>query len=256
MENVPWHLDWQVPKLPKEEGERRHRLIREQMGFRGLDCLVIAGNSANFRGYELDTRYVSGFATWFDPNYIVFPLVGEPIIYTFMPGHAMLVEAIGFIKGGAYSLGPFGQDHVATIVNRIEELGLEKRRIGLTSMRVMSAQLYAGLLAGLPQAEFVDASDLIRQIRLIKSAAEIEFMRKSGQCADRGLEAMRDAARPGVSELQTALACDYAIQLNGAESGPHVLISSGNWKYKSGKLAKSPCPKRMGRNYKTRNATI
>jgi Xaa-Pro aminopeptidase len=80
----------------------------------------------------------------------------------------------------------------------------------------------------------MDASDLIRQLRIIKSPVELEFMRKSGECADKGWEAMRDAARPGVRELEIALECDYAVQYHGAESGPHVLIGSGNWKYKSG----------------------
>ncbi len=234
MDKIPWHLNWLVPKFPKEEGERRHKLIRDQMLYRGLDCLIIGGHSANFRGYELDTRYVSGFASWFDPNYIIFPLQGEPLIFTFMPAHGLLAEAIGFVKGGAYTVGRFGQDHVVSILGKIKELGLEKARIGLVSMRVISAWVYQGLLKGLPHAKLVDASDLIRQIRLVKSPVELEFMRQSGECADKGWLAMRDAAKPGVRELEIALACDYAIQYHGAESGPHVLIASGNWKYKSG----------------------
>lgn len=209
------------------------------MGYRGLDCLIVAGNSANFRGYELDSRYVSGFASWFDPNYIVFPLEGDPVMFINSQGSAMLAESIGFIKAKAYLRGPFGQDHVASIVATIRELGLEKGRFGIVSMRVMSAMVYKGLLNQLREAEFVDASDLIRQIREIKSPLELEFMRKSGECADRGWEAMRDAARPGVRELEIASACDRAMQNHGAESGPHLLLSSGNWKAFSGALTLS-----------------
>lgn len=229
MNNIPWHLDWQVPRFPREEGERRHRLIRDQMRYRGLDCLIIAGNSTNFRGYELDSRYVSGFASWFDPNYVIFPLEGEPLILTFLRGHAMLAESIGFIRARSYSTGPFGRDHLGSIVKRIKELGMDRARFGIVSMRVISGWVYSGLLEEFPEAEFVDASDLIRQIRIIKSSVELEFMRRSGECADKGWAAMRDAARPGVRELEIASSCDHAMQNEGAESGPHILIGSGNW---------------------------
>ena len=229
----PWHLDWQVPKFPKAEGDRRHKLIREQMGYREFDCLIIAGNSANFRGYELDTRYVSGFASWFDPNYIVFPMEGEPIIFTFSIAHAMLAESIGFIEARPFVREGFRFNHVASIVGRLKELGLEKAKIGIISMRIISGLVYAGLLDQLPNAKFLDAGDLVRQIRICKSQLELDFMRKSAECADKGWEAMRDAARPGEREFAIAAACDYAMQLRGAESGPHVLLSSGNGKFKS-----------------------
>lgn len=235
MEKVGWQYEWEVPKFPPEEGKRRHRLIREQMGFRNLDCLIICGNSGNFRGYHLDTRWVSNWASWFDPNYIVFPFQGEPIVFTF-PGHPDLVEAVGFIRGKTYKGTALGLDQASSIADRIVELHLEKARIGITPMRFMSAEVYVQLLRKLPGAEFVDDSDLIRQIRIIKSPAEQEFIRKAGECADKGFEAMLRATHPGAKESELAAACESAMVNNGAELGPHLLIGSGSWETRSGPI--------------------
>lgn len=235
MEKIGWQYEWEVPKFPPEEGERRHRLIREQMGFRGLDCLIVCGNSGNFRGYHLDTRWVSNWASWFDPNYIVFPFEGEPLVFTF-GGHPYLVEAIGFIKGKTYKVTAMGLDHASSIVDQIKELHLERARIGITPMRFLSAEVYVQLLRKLPEAEFVDASDLIRQLRIIKSPVEQEFIRKAGECADKGFEAMLGATQPGVKESELATACESAMVNSGAELGPHLLVGSGSWETRSGPI--------------------
>lgn len=233
---VGWEYEWAVPKSPPEEGKRRHRLIREQMGLRNIDCLIVAGNSGNFRGYQLDIRYVSNWAAWFDPNYIVFPFEGEPLLLVFNPGHKLLSEAIGFMEAKPFNRGRWGLDFVGSIVQRIRELGLEKSTIGITPMRWMAAQVFLGLTEQLPEAKFIDASDLIRQIRMIKSPLEMEFIRKAGECADKGFEAMLAAARPGAKEAELGAACESAMVINGAEMGPHLLIGSGSWETRSASI--------------------
>jgi len=102
-------------------------------------------------------------------------------------------------------------------------LGLEKGRIGIVTMRIMSAQVYQGLLGQLPDAELVDASDLIRQIRMVKSPVELEFMRKSGKCADKGWEAMRDRANRGCENWKSLW---HAITQSNFMEASRALISS------------------------------
>jgi Xaa-Pro dipeptidase len=232
-EKIGWQYEWDVPKFPPEEGTRRHRLIREQLGLRSLDCLIICGNSGNFRGYQLDVRWASNWASWFDPNYIVFPFQGEPLILTFSSGHAELAETIGFIKARPYKMTERMMDQPASIIDRIKELGLENSRIGICPTRWMPADVYMELLRRLPNAEFVDASDLIRQLRVIKSPIEQEFIRRAGLCADKGFEVMLGATKPGVKESLLATACESAMVDHGAELGPHLLIGSGSWETRS-----------------------
>ena len=79
-----------------------------------------------------------------------------------------------------------------------------------------------------PQAEFRDASPIVQRLRLTKSQAEIEVMRRSARltalaCA----EAMR-ATRPGVFEFQLGAIADYVYQVNGAQgAGYRPIIATG-----------------------------
>jgi hypothetical protein len=83
-------LAWNIPNFPKEEGERRHRAIKEQMEFRGIDCLIIAGHEGNYGARTASFRYVSNYAMWFDDEYIVFPWreirCSSPLIQPTMSG--------------------------------------------------------------------------------------------------------------------------------------------------------------------------
>lgn len=237
MKKIGWEYEWEVPRFPASEGERRHRLLREQMGFRGLDCLIICGNSANFRGFHLDTRWASNWASWFDPNYIVFPYSGEPLLLVFSPGHVGLAESAGFLKARPYKGSNWGADHGGSVADRVRELGLEGGTIGITPMRFMSAEVYVRILRELPDATLVDASDLIRQLRIVKSPAEQEFLKKAGECADEGFKAMLEATRPGARECELAAACEAAMVNSGAELGPHLLIGSGSWQTRSSAIA-------------------
>ncbi len=237
MNKVGWDLEWEVPKFPPEEGKRRHRLVREQMRLRHLDCLVVAGNSSYFRGSLADVRYVANFAYWCDPSYVVFPFEGEPLLFIAFAGHKLYAKAVGFMEVRVYNYGEWGIDFAGSIIKRIKELGLQKSTIGITPMRWMAADVFLSLKEQLPEARLVDASDLIRQIRVIKGPLEMDFVRKAGECADKGFQAMLDAIRPGVKGAELAAACESAMVINGAELGSFILLDSGSWQTKTGVLA-------------------
>ena len=50
--------------------------------------------------------------------------------------------------------------------------------------------------------EIVDGSDILREVRWIKSEAEIAYLKKAAEITDIGLEAAKSAIRPGVRELE------------------------------------------------------
>jgi Xaa-Pro dipeptidase len=65
----------------------------------------------------------------------------------------------------------------------------------------MSQEVREHLRQALPQAKFVDASDLFRLIRMIKSRDEVQGLRKACELNDAGVRAMFNSAAPGVCEL-------------------------------------------------------
>jgi Xaa-Pro dipeptidase len=105
-----------------------------------------------------------------------------------------------------------------------KRLGIELATYGLTAanyLRVKEA------LDG--WCELVDASDLVRSLRLVKSLAELAYVRRAAALADEALTAMQQAARPGAFEGDIMAAGQGAIFRGGGDmpaSGP--VLGSGD----------------------------
>lgn len=105
-----------------------------------------------------------------------------------------------------------------------KKIGLELRSFGLTGD---NHDLLRRRLDG--WCVLVDASYLVRELRLIKSEAEIEYVRKAAELADQSLEAMVETAGPGVFEGKIAAAGIAPILEGGGDmppSGP--VLGSGD----------------------------
>jgi Xaa-Pro aminopeptidase len=103
-------------------------------------------------------------------------------------------------------------------------IGIELRTFGLTADKY---ELVRKRLEG--WCELIDASHLIRTLRIVKSAAEIGYVRRAAELADQSLEAMLAAARPGAFEGGIAAAGAGAILAGGGDpppSGP--VLGSGD----------------------------
>jgi Xaa-Pro aminopeptidase len=78
-----------------------------------------------------------------------------------------------------------------------------------------------------PQFEIFDLSPVLDSMRLIKSAKEIELIRKATQIAGLGIiEAMR-STQPGVYEYQLDAAAKYIFHLQGARGDAYASIVGG-----------------------------
>jgi Xaa-Pro dipeptidase len=120
----------------------------------------------------------------------------------------------------------------------LEELGLRGETIavefatyGLTGAngRAVEAEL-AGVCT------LVDGSDIVRSQRLVKSPAELVYVRKAGELADAAIHAMLAATKPGDLDSRVT-AAGVAAMLNGGgdmpaggplvNSGPRALFGRG-----------------------------
>jgi Xaa-Pro aminopeptidase len=217
-------------RFSADEFARRHNKIREIMQFRGIDCLIITGNTGQNQSNAADVRYVTDLAAA-DGMYVLFPLAGQPICLvpsSFVAGRVAQMCAIA-VSPVAFKQGTRIRDYGSDLAARIKTLGLEKGTIGIVTTRVMPADTYVILKEILPNARLISAGDVLLECRLIKSPEELEFVRKAGECADRGMEALIEAVQPGVTEAELTACCDYAMIRAGADRGPFILLASGPW---------------------------
>ena len=73
-----------------------------------------------------------------------------------------------------------------------------------------------------------DASDLVSRLRLVKSDAEIAYVRRAGQLADDALEAAQNTAKPGTPEQDVLAAMHDAIFRGGGDyAASRFIIGAG-----------------------------
>jgi Xaa-Pro dipeptidase len=127
--------------------------------------------------------------------------------------------------------GPVADSATAPVtktLQTIHELGLTDARLGVeTTSTFFPYSIADGIIRGLPQAEILDASDLVNDCRIIQSPLEIECTRQAAQLSDSMTLAAIAAAGPGVSEHQVMAAVyDTMFRRGGTYPGFIPLVRS------------------------------
>ena len=78
-----------------------------------------------------------------------------------------------------------------------------------------------------PNAQLVDATPILVDVRYIKSAEEIEVLTKSMAIVEEGYKAEIEAAKPGVRDWDVWAAAQYGMMRNGSEMPVHCNWISG-----------------------------
>jgi len=106
---------------------------------------------------------------------------------------------------------------------RGERLGIETDAYGLTGYNLKRVE---AALSGF--CELVEASDLVTRLRMVKSPAEIGYVREAARLADLGLDRAVGVAAPGVFEGEVLAALQGAIFEGGGDfPANEVIIGSG-----------------------------
>ena len=120
----------------------------------------------------------------------------------------------------------------------VETLKAKKKgKIGLVGKGSMSAMFYESILKNLPEATFVDATDLVDRIKAIKSDEEIALIKKTTALQDEAMEFAKKAIRPGRRDFEIVADIVHKVTDLGSEE-QLVIGGSGPWE--------SPSPCRSG----------
>ena len=112
----------------------------------------------------------------------------------------------------------------------LEEKGLRNRRVGVELHAwCLTAQRRVAMEAELDGfCAWEDATDLVQALRLIKSPAELDHVRKAAGLCDDALEALHGTIAPGVCEGRLYARMDEAILEGGGDYGAsRAIISCG-----------------------------
>jgi Xaa-Pro aminopeptidase len=89
-----------------------------------------------------------------------------------------------------------------SVARIVRELG--SRRVGLIGSDTIPMRYWIALQAQTPDTQWIIADELIRQVRLIKSARELDAFRQAGRVVSDALGALMQALIAGASEAEAA----------------------------------------------------
>ncbi len=210
---------YQVPTFSREEYERRWRALQQLMEARGIDCLLVIN--------PFDLRYVANvFGGRFDEEDYpcLIPRKGAPSLfipwselYFYMQDISPVPEIVS------------ASDAVAKAAKKIKDLGLEKGTIGIDSLGAIRYSSYALLAKELPEARFVEASEMLVECWQVKSEAELECFRKSHENGEKAFRVMVDTAKPGVTDREVLGAAFGTIISAGSGWDNRILHNISHW---------------------------
>ena len=109
---------------------------------------------------------------------------------------------------------------------RGKPIGIEYHAYGLTGLRAKSVDAALGGFC-----QLVEATDLVREVRMVKSAAELAYVRKAGELCDQMLTVSIERTVPGVSAKSV-----YGAMLGGLIAGGGD-PPAGRWPMGAGEAA-------------------
>ena len=217
-------------RMPEIDVDRmqayRLRRVREQIRRAGAALGVFVSPvslryAVDHRGYALFNAHI--------PSAYLFVASDGPVVLHGIFGRpppsvdeVRQARAISHFEGG-----PDMADRAVLLAGDIKafltEIGTDNRRVAVEYVNpsITQALMRAGL-------DVVDAADLVEEARAIKSADEIACMKWAIAVADLGIEKMKQAARPGVTELQLWALLNYTNLANNGDWHDGRMLASGD----------------------------
>jgi Xaa-Pro dipeptidase len=203
--------------LPEEEYAARRERLGAAMAAAGLDGLVVSTPENIFYLTGLDHQ---GF---FALHLLMITAAGEMTLIARAMERVTVEDQVSGVRFVGYA---DHEDPARAASAVVSEYGLASARIGVEKHSLFfPPRDYEALLAGTPAATWLDASRLIEELRMIKSAREIAYTRQAAAVTDAMLQAAIATAKPGANEREIAAEVHRAMILAAGDPpgfGPFI----------------------------------
>lgn len=228
--------------FPPEEIQQRWLCVREVMAEKGLDAILVACPE--------NIYYLTGLSHqgYFAYQLLVMPVEGEPMLITREMERATVrdqvpdVRHVGYSDGAAPLPTPSEEEEglqpwsaslgvsvrssegpprdvsnpIRVTCDLFHESGLSNARLGIEKdSSFLPFRIADGIVQGLPEADWQDASSLVDNCRIVKSARELTCIRKAAAVSDSMMLTGIAAAGAGVEQREVVGAIYQAMFLRG-----------------------------------------
>jgi Xaa-Pro aminopeptidase len=235
------------------ELERRWRAVRAAMAAAKIDVLLMQNNNDHMGGYVrwfTDMPATNGY-----PNTVVFPREDEMTVVCQGPSGGSELIAQGDLTGKSitpqeaddtsfdlkgrqsqwrgvkqvlttpsYASAHYTKDYDPELAAKAFA-PFAKGTIGYVGTYQMSYALLDYIRRAFPAATFVDASDMVDRIKVIKSPEEMELVKRAAAMQDGAMRAAFAAVKPGMRDTEVAAVAQHYSQCHGSENGIYLCAS-------------------------------
>lgn len=205
-----------------EEFASRRTRVREAVGAAGLDWFVA------FHPVSIHWLTGSDAKSYQEFQCLLISAKPGPVCVLTREGERAEFEDDALVDRLESWGGSRIEDPLAHFARLADSLGLRGTRVGMeVPAYYLHPHHYVGVKEFLGGALVAEPSDLIHELKLVKSPAELAYVREAARLADLGMQAFRDELREGRTELALAGEVYRALLVagSGLAASPINLVS-------------------------------
>ncbi len=208
-------------QIPLNEYKLRAQNAAKKIRERNLDILIVNGSEADYA----NTRYFSNFWPLFERCGVAISPSGDSALMVGPESEIFaadfgVIDDVFVLREYRESANPaYPQLKPKTYKDVFHHLRVNgnKLRIGVAAWLDTNVVMMEGIKNAYPDAEIICADDIMTELRSVKSDNEIACLREAARITQIATDAVIEAIRPGMTELQLVGIAQKTIYENGAE---------------------------------------
>lgn len=204
--------------IPVSEFQERVNKVQKIMERENIDSLIAFS-------HEAEPAYVRYFADYwpsFETTAVFIPVSGEPALLigpeslTYASSRSKISKILRLTDFRESAQPEYPGADLSTWDDVFAEY--PTKRLGIAGFHMFPHTIYTDMQRALGDSEVIDADYIVREVMLIKSAAEIACLRESARISEIGFKAVVEKIKPGMTEVQVVAIATAAMLDAGAEA--------------------------------------
>jgi Xaa-Pro dipeptidase len=219
-----------IPTFSMKERDRRWSLLRAAMKKADFDALIALPHEGHWDQFGCDTRYITQIGGTQTEVGCVLPL--ESDVTAVVRGENE-IEWWGLAQDWVKDIRPSRRSYGEPVIDRLKEVRAE--RVGVIALSgmvrapegVVPWGTFEKIRTALPNVKFDNATDVMQEVRSVKSADEVAFIEKAAEIIGHANEVLIQHAKVGVGENELIAEMLREVVRRGGEPITMMLFGTG-----------------------------
>ena len=208
-------------RIPDHEYKERVQRAAAILQRKGIDVLIVNGTESDYA----NPRYFSGFWPLFERSGVAIAANGDAALLVGPESSVFgadrnrldkIFVLTAYREGADPAYPELKPDTFQDVFNSLGVTG-KKIKIGVASYLDTSVVIFNAIRDAFPEAEIVNAGDVMVELRSIKSESELACLREGYRIAELASQEVIKRIQPGMTELQMVGVAQQMIYEHGAE---------------------------------------